>query len=104
MTVSQLSFRAPYSAHRDCMIVVRPLRSAYQAVCVDAATRLTIGCPPIPRCPDGRRPAISANDIMAMIGGYRLASAALDIDAEELAERTRRISGQLQLRRRRAAR
>jgi len=97
MTISHLSFRVPYSAHRDCMIVVRPRNSAYQAVCVDAATRLTIGCPSVQRGPDGRRPAISATDVMGMIGEYRLASAAVDIEAEELARRTRRIAGELRL-------
>jgi hypothetical protein len=100
MTVSHLSFRAPYSAHRDCMIVIRPQNSAYHAVCVDAATRLTIGCPSLPRAPDGRRPAVSAADITAMIGGYRLASAVVDIEMDELAQRTRQISNGLRSRRR----
>jgi hypothetical protein len=53
MTISHLSFRVPYSAHRDCMIVIRPRGAAYQAVCVDAATRSAIGSPTIPRAPDG---------------------------------------------------
>jgi len=100
MTVSHLSFRVPYSAHRDCMIVIQPQRAAYQAVCVDAATKLTIGCPSIPRGPNGRRPAISADDIMGMIGGYRLASTAVDIEMDDLAERSRRIANGLRWRRR----
>jgi hypothetical protein len=101
MTVSRLSFRMPYSAHRDCMVVIRPLGAAYQAVCVDAATRLTIGSPTIPRGPDGRRPVITADDVLRLIGGmYRLASVAVDIEAEELAQRSRRISVRLRLRRR----
>jgi hypothetical protein len=78
MTVYRLSFRESYTSNRDCMIVIQPQRAAYQALCVDAATRLTIGCPPIPRCADGSRPAISATDIMGMIGEYRLASIAVD--------------------------
>lgn len=46
MTVSYLSFRVSYSANRDCVIVLKPRREAYQAVCVDAATRRTIPIPP----------------------------------------------------------
>lgn len=99
MTVFHLSFRVPYSAHRDCMIVIRPQKAAYQAVCVDAATKLTIGSPPIPRASDGGRPAVSADDVLRLIGGmYRLASVAVDIEAEELARRTRRVSDLLRLR------
>lgn len=101
MTVSYLSFRVPYSAHRDCMIVIQPQREAYQAVCVDAATRLAIGSPSIPRGPNGSRPSVSADDVIRLIGGmYRLASVAVDIEADELRRRTRRISDQLRLRRR----
>jgi hypothetical protein len=93
MTISYLSFRTPYSAYRDCMIVIQPQGpSAYRAVCVDAATRLTIGCPSVPRPPDGRRPAISAADVIGMVGGYRLASAAVDIEMDELARQTRLIA------------
>jgi hypothetical protein len=101
MTVSYLSFRVPYSANRDCMIVIQPQKAAYRAVCVDAATRLTIGCPSVPREQNGGRPAILPGDVIRMIGGYRLASAVVDIELDELAGRTRRISDQLRLRRRR---
>jgi hypothetical protein len=93
MTISYLSFRTPYSAYRDCLIVIQPQGpSAYRAVCVDAATRLTIGCPSVPRAPDGRRPAISAADVIGMVGGYRLASAAVDLEMDELARQTRLIA------------
>ena len=101
MTVSRLSFRAPYSAHRDYIIVIRPRRAADQAVCVDAATRLTIGCASIPRGPDGRRQSVSPDEIIHRIGGkYRLASVAVDIEADELARRTRRLSDRLRSHRR----
>jgi hypothetical protein len=100
MTISHLSFRVPYSADRDCMIVIRPRREAYQAVCVDAATRLTIGCPSFPRRPDGGRPAIAVGDVIGIIGGYRLASAAVDIEMEDLAQRIRQITDSLRSRRR----
>jgi hypothetical protein len=99
MTVSCLSFRTPYSSHRECVIVIQPKNAAYRAVCVDAATRLTIGSPSIPRGPDGGRPSISAADVIGMIGGYRLASVAVDIETDQLAGQTRRISGRLRLRR-----
>ncbi len=99
MTVTQLSFRVPYSANRDCMIVIRPQKAAYQAVCIDAATRLTIGSPAVSRAPDGGRPVVTVDDVLRLIGGmYRLASVAVDIEADELARRTRRVSDQLRLR------
>jgi hypothetical protein len=100
MPVSHLSFRMPYSAHRDCMIVIQPQKAAYQAGCVDAATRLTIGSPSFPRGADGSRPAILAADVIAMVGGYCLAAAAVDIEADELARRSRQISDGLRVRRR----
>jgi hypothetical protein len=53
--------------------------------------------PANPRGSDGSRPAISATDIMGMIGKYRLASTAADIQALELAQRSRRISDRLRL-------
>jgi hypothetical protein len=99
MTVSYLSFRTPYSSNRECVIVIQPNNSAYRAVCVDAATRLTIGSPSIPRGPNGGRPSISAADVIGMIGGYRLAAAAVDIETDQLAGRTRRISNRLRSRR-----
>jgi hypothetical protein len=100
MTVSYLSFRVPYSSNRDCVIVIKPQRGAYQAVCVDAATRLTIGSPSIQRDPNGGRPSTSAADVITLIGSYRLASAAVDFEADELATRSRRISSRLRSRRR----
>jgi hypothetical protein len=100
MTLSYLSFRVPYSGNRDCVIIIKPQREAYRAVCVDAATRLTIGSPSVQRGSDGGRPSISANDVIEMIGSYRLASAAVDLEADELADRSRRISNQLRSRRR----
>jgi hypothetical protein len=43
---------------------------------------------------------VTADDVLRLIGGmYRLASVAVDIEAEELARLTRRVSGQLRLRR-----
>jgi hypothetical protein len=100
MTIAYLSFRAPYGDHRECLIVIQPQKQAYRAVCVDAVTRLTIGCPSFQRRPDGRRPAIAVGDVMGSIGGYRLASAAVDIEATALADRTRRIANELLLGRR----
>lgn len=101
MTISHLSYRVPYAADRRCVIVIRPQKEAYQAVCVDAATRLAIGSPSIPRGNDGRRPAVSADDVIRLVGGmYRLASIAVEIEGDDLARRTRRVSSQLRLRRR----
>ncbi len=100
MTVSYLSFRVPYSANRDCVIVIKPQREAYQAVCVDAATRRTIGSPSVQRDSSGARPQVSPADVIGQIGSYRLASAAVDLEADELADRSRRISSQLRSRRR----
>ncbi|WP_027582749.1 hypothetical protein [Bradyrhizobium sp. Ai1a-2] len=100
MTVSHLSFRVPYSANRDCVIIIKPQREAYQAVCVDAATRRTIGSPSLPRDSDGARPQVSAAEVIGRIGRYRLASAAVDLEVDELADRSRRISSRLRTRRR----
>ncbi|WP_454616671.1 hypothetical protein [Bradyrhizobium cenepequi] len=100
MTVSYLSFRVPYSANRDCVIIIKPRREAYQAVCVDAATRRTIASPSLQRDSNGARPRISAAEVIGMVGSYRLASAAVDLEADELADRSRRISSQLRSRRR----
>jgi hypothetical protein len=100
MTVSYLSFRVPYSVNRECVIVIKPQREAYQAVCVDAATRQMIGSLFLPRDSNGARPQISAAEIVDRIGSYRLASAAVDLEADELADRSRRISSQLRSRRR----
>jgi hypothetical protein len=100
MTVSYLSFRVPYSANRDCVIIIKPESEAYQAVCLDAATRRTIGSPSVRRDSNGARPQVSAADIIGMIGSYRLASAAVDFEADELADRSRRISSRLRSRRR----
>jgi hypothetical protein len=100
MTVARLSFRNPYSFYRECVVVIQPRGAAYQAACVDAATRLMIGSPAIPRHPEGGRPVVTADDVLRLIGGmYRLASVAVDIEAEELARLTCRVSGQLRLRR-----
>jgi hypothetical protein len=75
--------------------------SPYQAICTDAATGITIGCSSIPDTPDIGPPTISAAEVIRMIGGaYRLASIALEIEADELARRSRRISDQLRSRRR----
>ena len=100
MTVSYLSFRVPYSANRDCVIIIKPRREAYQAVCVDAATRRMIASPSLQRDSNGARPQISAAEVIGMVGSYRLASAAVDLEADELADRSRRISSQLRSRRR----
>ena len=91
------------SGYRDCEITINSeeLGSPYRAICTDAATGIIIGCSSIGSAPNKDPSTISAEDVLRMIGGtYRLASIAIEIEIDELARRSRRISDQLRSRRR----
>jgi hypothetical protein len=98
------SAASPQSGYRDCEIVIfdpEQRSSPYRAICTDAATGITIGCASIPCVPYDGQPATLAPHVIKMVGGgYRLVSIAIDIEADELSRRTRRISGRLRLRQR----
>jgi hypothetical protein len=104
MATAPLRVSAPQSPYRDCDIVaVEPAdpASPARAMCIDAASGLIIGSPPVaPGHKDGARD-INADEVIRKMGGtYRLASIAVDIGTEELAGLTRRISDELRMRRR----
>lgn len=102
MTISRLKLAGYQSGYRDCDISISAeLGSPYQAICTDSETGIVIGSSSISSTARGDPQMISAAEIVRMIGGaYRLASIALDIEADELARRSRRLSDQLRLRRR----
>jgi hypothetical protein len=103
MTISSLKLAGSQSGYRDCEITIssEELGSPYRAICTDAATGIIIGCSSIPSAPNKDPSTISAEDVLRMIGGtYRLASIAIEIEIDELARRSRRISDQLRSRRR----
>jgi hypothetical protein len=104
MATAPLRVSAPQSPYRDCEISLadpEDRTSPARVICSDAATGLIIGSPSIaPGRGDGQQD-ISVDEVIRMIGGaYRLASIAVDIGADELERRTRRISDELRLRRR----
>ena len=100
MAPAPLRVSAPQSPYRDCDITL--LESDDQAaqarvLCTDAASGVVIGSPLI----SPGQLSINPDEAIRMIGGtYRLASIAVEIGAEELERRTRRISDELRLRRR----
>jgi hypothetical protein len=103
MTISSLKLARSQSGYRDCEISISSveLGSPYRAICTDAATGIVIGSSSIPSALSGGPPTISAAEVIRMIGGaYRLASIALEIETDELARHSRRITDQLRLRRR----
>ncbi|WP_271595872.1 hypothetical protein [Bradyrhizobium sp. CCBAU 25360] len=68
-------------------------------MCTDAKTRWIIGSPSIGS--NRRDGDITPEEVIRMIGGtYRLAAVAIDVGTEEFARQARRISDELQIRRR----
>lgn len=102
MTISPLKLSESQSGYRDCEIAISSEElGSYRAICTDSATGIIIGCSSIPNAPNEGPSTISAEDVLRMIGGtYRLASIAIEIEIDELARRSRRISDQLRSRRR----
>jgi hypothetical protein len=97
MTISSLKLSGSQSGYRDCEIFLSSdeLGSRNHAICTDAATGIVIGAS------NDCGATISADEVIRMIGGaYRLASIALEIETDELARRSRRVSDQLRSRRR----
>jgi hypothetical protein len=101
VTISSLKLPGSQSGYRDCEIFISSDEQGSQAICKDAATGFIIGCSTVPSAPNKDPSTISADDVLRMIGGtYRLASIAVEIEIDELARRSRRISDQLRSRRR----
>jgi hypothetical protein len=75
---------------------------SYLVTCTDTETGRFIGSTLLPADPDGGPPSVTLGDLVGLIGGaYRLASVFVEIEAERLARRTRRLSDRLRHRDRR---
>jgi hypothetical protein len=85
----------------SCEIVLlgdRQPKSAgsYLVTCTDTETGRFIGSTLLPADPNGGSPSVTLGDLVGLIGGrYRLASVFVEIEAERLARRTRRLSDRL---------
>jgi hypothetical protein len=88
----------------SCEIIVvngRDPQSPYRATCTDPETGIVLGSRLLPAGPDGAAPAVTLGDVVELIGGgYRCASVAVEIEAENLSRQTRRIVDILRLRKR----
>ena len=72
---------------------------SYLVTCTDTETGRFIGSTLLPAEPDGGPPRVTLGDIVGLIGGgYRLASIIVEIEADRLARRTRRVSDRLRRR------
>jgi len=101
MAIASLRISAPKSPYRDCditLVEAADPTAAISVMCTDAETGLIIGSPSIAsnRCDYQRN--VGADEVIRLIGGtYRLASVAVDIGAQDLARRSRRITDELRL-------
>jgi hypothetical protein len=68
------------------------LLAQYRVTCSDRDTGTFIGSVVVPAGPGGRPPVITVGDIVELIGGYRIASVYVEIEAERLARVNRRFS------------
>jgi hypothetical protein len=64
----------------------------YRVTVFDRETGVFIGSAFVPAGPGGRPPAITVGDVLALIGGYRIASVYVEIEAERLARVSQRVS------------
>jgi hypothetical protein len=79
----------------DIAVVADPepdLVAQYRVTCSDRDTGTFIGSVVVPAGPGGRPPVITVGDIVELIGGYRIASVYVEIEAERLARVNRRVS------------
>ena len=104
MATDPLRVSAPQSPYRDCDIaVVEPVDpvAPARALCVDAESGRIIGSPSIAPNRENGQHDVNAGEVIRSLGGtYRLASIALEIETEQLARQTRRMSDELRMRRR----
>src|SRR5690349_20258360 len=76
-------------------------QSQYRVSWTDAETGIELGSRLLPAGPRGTAPAVTLGDVVALIGGgYRCASVAVEIEAENLSRQTRRVGDILRTRRR----
>jgi aminoglycoside phosphotransferase (APT) family kinase protein len=70
----------------------RDLIAHYRVTCWDRETGTFIGEAIAPPAPGGGPPSVTVADIVELIGGYRLASIVVEIEAERLARINRRCA------------
>ena len=68
------------------------LVAQYRVTCADRETGAFIGSAVTPPGPGGRPPVITVADVVELIGGYRIASVIVQVEAERLTRRSRRVS------------
>jgi len=68
------------------------LVAQYRVTCSDRETGTIIGSYVVPAGPSGGPPPITVGDIAELVGGYRIASVYVEIEAERLARTNRRVS------------
>ncbi|MEY9403646.1 hypothetical protein ABIF79_010021 [Bradyrhizobium japonicum] len=66
--------------------------SQYRVTCSDRETGVFIGSAVAPPGPGGKPPVITVADVVELIGGFRIASVIVQIEAERLTRRCRRVS------------
>jgi len=87
----------------SCEVVVlddlqRGHSASYRVTCTDTETGRTVGRAVLPAGPDGGPPRVTLEDLAGLVGGYRLASVFVEIEAEQLARQTGRVSDLLRRR------
>lgn len=68
------------------------LVAQYRVTSSDRETGTTIGSYVVPAGPGGAPPSVSIRDIVASVGRYRIASIYVEIEAERLGRRSRRVA------------
>lgn len=68
------------------------LVAQYRVTCSDRETGVFIGSAVTPSGPGGRPPVITVADVVELIGGFRIASVIVQVEAERLTRRCRRVS------------
>ncbi|MEY9418043.1 hypothetical protein ABIF69_004485 [Bradyrhizobium japonicum] len=66
--------------------------SQYRVTCSDRETGVFIGSAVTPPGPGGKPPVITVADVVELIGGFRIASAIVQVEAERLTRGSRRVS------------
>lgn len=68
------------------------LVAQYRVTCSDRETGTFIGSAVAPPGPGGGPPVITVADVVELIGGFRIASVIVQVEAERLTRRSRRVS------------
>lgn len=68
------------------------LVAQYRVTCSDRETGVFIGSAVAPPGPGGEPPVITVADVVELIGGFRIASVIVQVEAERLTRRCKRVS------------